>query len=44
MKKLTEIAEGLAINISSMVFGFLMMYLFYFVFHSPQKWILVTFI
>jgi len=43
VKKLIEIAEGLAIYIGSMVFGFFMVYLFYIVFHSPQKWILVTF-
>ena len=43
MKIIKDIAEGLVLYISSMVFGFLMIYLFYFVFHSPQKWILRTF-
>ncbi len=43
MKKIIEIAEGLALYISFVFSGFLMFYLFYFVFHSPQKWIPVTF-
>ncbi len=35
MKKTLSIMEGLAINIGSMVFGFLMLYLFYLLFIYP---------
>jgi len=36
MKKALSILEGLAINIGSMVFGYLMLYLFYFLFVYPR--------
>ncbi len=35
MKKALSIMEGLAINIGSMVFGFVMLYVFYFLFIYP---------
>ena len=36
VKKFLRIMEGLAINIGSMVLGYLMIYLFYFFFGSPN--------
>jgi hypothetical protein len=36
MKKFLRIMEGLAITIGSMVFGYFFLYLFYFIFGSPN--------